>query len=153
MRITTLEIHPQDNEEEVIPATYLEWKAGPGAEPTGPDPTMIAPHFENFSDVNAPDLPYGWEKIVLHSNPFAAVRTTNSFSPNSDPYHAELFNTFYGSSIEAHLLLITPEVDTFENRRLRFYAKKTGPVETTIQIGTMSNHLDLDSFNQVDSNV
>lgn len=117
---------------------------------TGPDPMLVAPHVENFDDVTPPELPYGWDKIVIHSNPFAAVRTTYSFSPNSHPVHAEIFNTFYSDPGEAHLLLITPPLQSFGGHQIRFYAK-TASATTFLEVGTIADPGDPATFTAVDS--
>ncbi len=112
---------------------------------TGPDPTLAAPHYENFDDITPPALPYGWKSIVIHSNIFAAVRSTHDFDPHSYPYHIELFNTFYEDTGNPHLLLISPEVNAFAGHQIRFFAKANS-TGLTLEIGTMADPDDAESF-------
>ncbi|RYY44839.1 MAG: T9SS type A sorting domain-containing protein, partial [Chitinophagaceae bacterium] len=112
---------------------------GPYTFSTPCDP--IGDFFETFDEATDGNLPDCWSKIENSGNEYAYVDLVNydSFSPTN---HIEMGNA---SDNNAQLLLVSPNVITFEGMRLKFrgFAYGTG---NTVQVGTMTNPGDASSF-------
>jgi len=92
---------------------------------TAPDPTITTlPHVENFDDVTAPALPYGWTSVVEASTTSAYVNTYSSTTyAVSPPNSARLYNS---TDVAANLLLIPPDFSMPLNTiKVRFYARSS----------------------------
>lgn len=111
---------------------------------TGPDPSLTAPHFEDFDMVTTPELPYMWHKILNHTSTIARVRTTNMYDPYSNPYHVEMYNTLTVDP-EGMLMVIPPAVSVFEGHNISFFARSS-EAGSILVTGTMTDPGDADSF-------
>lgn len=111
---------------------------------TGPDPSLTAPHFEDFDAVNTPELPYMWQKILNHSSSVARVRTTHMYDPYSDPNHVEMYNTLTADP-EGMLMVIPPAITVFEGHNISFFARSS-QAGSLLVTGTMTDPNDADSF-------
>ncbi len=112
----------------------------------GVDPLITEyPHFEDFDQVETPDLPLGWRGIV--NNPgmsTATVETTTSGTPFSQPNHARLFSN---NEEEQDVILVSPPLVDIQDLRIRFYAKcNSGTNIPDLIVGTMSDHDDPSTF-------
>ena len=106
------------------------------------------PHFEDFSEVDTPELPFGWHMIVYNPDLGSAiVETTTSQSPLSVPAHARLYSNDHD---EQDIILISPPVQNLDEMRVRFWVKcnMTSNVPDLI-VGTMSNPLDAGTFTAI----
>jgi len=106
------------------------------------------PHFEDFDEVETPDLPLGWTSIVINPDySDAIVRTITTQNPHSEPNHVQMLSNDYD---DAHVMLISPPVEDLDETRLRFYAKcnLTSNVPDLI-VGTMSDPSDVTTFNPI----
>lgn len=107
---------------------------------------VTAPYSENFDGVSVPNLPNCWNKIVVYSAGTPNVQTTGS-TPFSSPNCAQLFNSTASGS-GTHLLLITPQFSdlTSQNTQIRFRARFTGSGAALLNIGTMSDPANQNTF-------
>jgi|GEM_PF-952647 len=106
------------------------------------------PHFEDFSDVSTPELPFGWNKIVYNPDlGSATVETTSSQSPLSDPAHARLYSNNHD---DQDVILISPPVENLDEMRVRFWVKCNMSTNVPdLIVGTMSNPTDASTFTEV----
>ena len=102
------------------------------------DPTITSfPHFEDFSNVDIPELPLGWGKIVDNPDLSSARVETSSGSPYSEPYHAEIRSNDHEPQ---HVMLITPPVEDIQGKRIRFQASVSSSSNIPdLIVGTMSD--------------
>ncbi len=112
----------------------------------GSDATIVeTPHFENFDQVSAPELPFGWSGIV--DNPTfdgALVETTTATSPFSSPNHVRIFSN---DDVNANVMLISPPVVDLDEKRIRFWSRANLATNVPdLIIGTMSNPNDATTF-------
>jgi len=99
------------------------------------------PHYENFDDVSAPDLPMGWSTIV-ETSAQGYVRTATN-TPHSAPNNVAFYDH---GDMDATLILASPRITTdLSSIRLSFWARGWVNI-TTLQVGTLSNPNDPDSF-------
>ncbi len=103
------------------------------------------PHLENFSDVDPPELPAGWSKIVSHpDNTSVRVETTISGSPVSEPNQVRLDNDDHEDAV---VMLVSPPVDNLDNVRVSFYARANLITSLPdLVIGTMGDPADQGTF-------
>ncbi|MDR6968214.1 hypothetical protein J2X31_002231 [Flavobacterium arsenatis] len=101
----------------------------------------IGDFFENFDQVTEGDLPDCWSKVVNSANEYAYVNLVSydSFSPTK---HIEMGNS---DDNNAQLLLVSPNILTFDDMRVKFraFGNETG---YTVQVGTMNNPADPSTF-------
>ncbi len=103
------------------------------------------PYFQDFDDVDTPDLPFGWDKIVDNPTHAAAtVETVTGFTPLSPPNHVRIFSN---NNTEANVMLITPLVQGLDSKRIRFWARcNLSSNVPDLIIGTMTDPGDADTF-------
>ena len=116
---------------------------------------IIAPYSENFDNVTAPELPFGWKKIVSHFSTFVKVVTDPDpvNNPVSQPNQILIYNSTQVSN-NAQLLLIPPGVENLNQCRIRFWARSrvTNQVNNPVLIiGTIGNPADYSTFTPTDT--
>ncbi len=114
------------------------------ADDNGPA-VMQAPHFEDFNSLPTPEIPEGWHKIV--NNPTyaqATVGTNSGFGPITPPNHVRLLSD---DNADADIFLITPLVENYTNKRIRFYSRiNLNSNKPDLIIGTMTDPTDATTF-------
>lgn len=111
---------------------------------TGP----VGDFTEDFDSTPISNLPTCWNKIIA-SGFYSTIATSNTNS-NSAPNSLSLNSSF--SFAGGEMYLVTPELTDLPlaTHQIRFFAKKTG-TSTTLELGTMSNPNDENSFTLVKS--
>lgn len=101
----------------------------------------VTDFFENFDSYPTGEaMPDCWSKISQSTSSYAYVNISSS-SPFSGNRNIELYNS--GDS-NARLFLVSPNVTTMEDKRLKFRA--TGSDGYTVQVGTIGNPQDPTTF-------
>ena len=105
---------------------------------------MNAPFSDNFDNVDAPDLPDCWSKIIVSSTSWVKVETSNIESTISSPNYVRLYNTYDAT---AELYFITPQLGDLptQTNQIRFYAKGN-EADCELIIGTMTDPTDESTF-------
>ncbi len=92
------------------------------------------PHFEDFNDVDPPDLPFGWTTFIESTAARADIETSHLSEPNSPPHHVR-FRNF--EDPDAELILISPEIEfDISELRVSFYSKANIDGDHNIEVGT-----------------
>ncbi|MCB5272255.1 MAG: choice-of-anchor J domain-containing protein, partial [Candidatus Cloacimonetes bacterium] len=112
------------------------------------DPAIVSlPHEENFDDVTAPALPYGWTGYIGSTNTSAYVRTTTSY-PVSQPNSVYLTNS---SDATADLRLITPDITVPMNSIKLSFSARGGSTGYNLRVGTVDALDETGTFTQLAS--
>ena len=117
---------------------------------TGTDPTLVTPYFENFDGLTAPDLPYGWSKIVDHPiSTSPRVETYTFGTPYSLPNHVRLYSN---DVVDANIMLISPPVNNISSLRMKFWSKISSTTNfPPLIIGTITDPTDTATFSPLDT--
>ena len=101
----------------------------------------IGDFFETFDEATGGNLPDCWSKVENSASEYAYVNLVNydSFSPTN---HIEMGNS---DDNNAQLLLVSPNILTFDDMRVKFRAFGNG-TGYTVQVGTMTNPADPSTF-------
>lgn len=112
---------------------------------TKADPTISNWEYsQNFDAITTPELPEDWSKIVETSS--TGYVQTGTSTVSSSPNSISIYNA--GDS-EAELFLVSPPVSTdVSNTSVSF--KASGGATMKLQVGTISNPLDYESFILID---
>ncbi len=112
------------------------------------DPAIVSlPYEENFDDVTAPALPYGWTGYIGSTNTSAYVRTTTSY-PVSQPNSVYLTNS---SDATADLRLITPDITVPMNSIKLSFSARGGSTGYNLRVGTVDALDETGTFTQLAS--
>ncbi len=123
-------------------ADSSEWSVSYQAQTLCTAVTIIDEDFEGLSDGS---LPLCWSKIVDAPSGTPYVKSVSTGSPASGNGQISLYNSFGG--IDANLILVSPEWNTLENKRVKFFARGGGQ----IKLGEMVDPTDLSTFTPIDS--
>jgi len=97
---------------------------------------------EDFDQISAPLLPYGWTSILISSSSWPKVKTSDeSADVLSAPNALELYN---GDDGEAVVLAVLPKLADFNLNQLDFWARENQG--SGLIVGTMSDPEDEETF-------
>lgn len=106
------------------------------------DPTITEfPHFQNFDNVSAGELPLGWTKIISPQGTGLQAQVAHS---NLAPSAPHILKMYCVTGLNETIIVNTPPVNEINTKRLRFKAKGMSPYD--IIIGTTNDIYDADAF-------
>ena len=104
------------------------------------------PYLETFDNISIPNLPAGWDSIIISSSSTASVESDSRTSSPSSPNCIRFKNA---STTEGIIALVTPWTDEIQSKRISFQADGYSDNNSSLTLGILTDLEDIDQFEEV----